>query len=147
MADLELAGDTIAPIVEADTSPGDAYAIGTFYALAPLGNVPLEHDPEYDEMPLAFPGVDGVGTKNMGFRGRDIDIELIFLNSTESNIRTAKDTLIDKMAKKRFTVTVPGGTQRPSCKLKRGGARELFISHLGGRMSMKVRINVRSMKE
>lgn len=119
MANLSLGAATIQPCTAAGaTTP---WTVGTYYALPPVGNPPLEGDAEYDELPVAFAGVDGVGTKNLGFRGRDITIDLLFVQASEAAAQTAKNALIAALRVARFSVTVPGGTARPGCRLKRGG--------------------------
>lgn len=133
MADLVLAGVTIPPLTAADPGDAGAWTPGTYYALPPIGRAPREADPEYDERDVAFAGVDGVGTKRLGFRGRDIDADLVFLAADAASARAARDGLLAALRAGRFGATVPGGTARPSCRLRRGGFRDVRSFTLGGR--------------
>lgn len=142
---LALAGTNYNPITSADPGNSDTWTAGVYYATSPLGKRPLEQDPEYDELPQKFAGVPGVGTKNLAANGRDIDIQLIFLNTSESAIETARNALITTLRAARFSVTVPGGTARASCRLKRGGFKEIEAFTIGRRFAMLCEVNIRQM--
>lgn len=141
---LELAGTAYSGIFAAGAT--DPWTAGIYYAKDSLGSPPMENaDPEDEEMPITFFGVPGVGTKNGGFRGRDIECEMIAINSTLALCQTAKNALIAILKAGRFTVTVPGGTQRPSCKLKRAGAPEMGWMNIGGKVGLKFALKIRQM--
>lgn len=145
MANLSIAGLTIKPIVEANPGDGTAWTDGNYYALAPLGMPPLEMDPEYEEMPVAFAGVGGMGTKQLGFRGRDINFDMIFLGADESTVQTARNAMITTLQAGRFNCTVPGGTQRNNCRLKRGGFRETRWFVIGQKHALQCAVQVRQL--
>ena len=143
MASLVVAGVTIPPITDAATA--FLWGTGIFYALPPLGQQPFENEEEFDELPIVFPGVDGVGIKNMGFRGRDIDTVLIYLNVDQAASEASKVTMLTALQGKRFSITVPGGTARNNCKIKRGGFRLQRGYTIGGRFALQAAVTFRQM--
>lgn len=139
---LSLAGSPISPISDAGT---ETVAAATYYAIDPIGKPPAEGDPEYEEMPVSFAGVDGVGTKGLGFRGRDIYVEVLFVATSKANARTAKNSLITTMRNARFSVTVPGSTARPSCRMVPGGFVDLKEMTLNGKHVLHCGLKIRQM--
>ena len=146
MADsLSLAGSTFESIA---TAKGVPWTNGSYYAVPPLGQPPLEHSEEFEEMPVAFPGVGGVGIKNLGFRGQDIDLELIFINATQVAIESAFNSLMNALTETRFSVTVPGGTAHTTnVELKRGGMRKERWFNIGGKLGLLVSLALRKMED
>lgn len=142
---LVLAGTNYDATTAAKSGSASAWTVATYYALPPLGNPPLEGPAEYDERVIGFTGIDGLGTKNLGFRGRDIDLEMIFLATTKANAETAKNALFTALRAARFSVTLPGGTARPSCRLKKEGFKQLREFALGGRTAIHCSVNIRQL--
>lgn len=99
------------------SSPGN----GIYYALRPDGLPPAFREPVFDDRSVSYPGVDGRGKKRYGYRGRQIDIELIVVGSTLGGAETAITNLLSGTAglKKlaRYTVAMPGGTSFDGCTL------------------------------
>lgn len=100
-------------------------ANGIFYALEPYGGAPVEGPPEYDEILVSYPGLDGVGRKRLGFRARKIHFDLMIVDESASLCSVAARTLFDLITLlPRFTVSIEdnGGTSldREGCILLRG---------------------------
>lgn len=94
---------------------------GVYYAVPPMGEPGREGVPEYEEILASFPGVDGVGTKRLGFRARKIVFEIIIVGADRSACETSKNAIFDAAtALARYSVKVEGGTERQGCKLVRG---------------------------
>ena len=143
MATLSIGTQNFSPLSEASADPA---TVGWYFAMPPVGPVPSEGEAEYDLMPIHIPGVDGMGTKNMGFVGRDIDAVVVYLAASESAAETAKNTFLALLGPTlRVSVTVPGGTARPSCKLKRGGAKTLGWFTMNSRHGLILQLNLRQL--
>lgn len=142
---FSLAGGSYSPLHTAYT--GGVPANGTYFPNSPVGTPPYETHEQKDEREIAFPGRDSFGTKNYGKRGRRIFCEMVFISTTKSNVETLKNTLFGNLeSATSFSVTVPGGTPRPSCRLKRPngiGVGEWFNPG-GGKIGLKVPIVIRS---
>ncbi len=121
---------------------GSSFAAGIYTALKEVGGQPpMEGADEYEELPVTFLGVSGVGLIWGDFRGRDISVDLVFVNTSKANVETARNGLITGMQSgsappARFSVTVPGGSARAGCKLMRGGVQPIswftLCSSIGG---------------
>lgn len=123
-------------------------AAGVYTALPPYGSPPRESSAEYEELPIIFFGVSGVGTKggNSDFRGRNFIIDMIIAGATKAAIETSRNALLATMAPNaRFSVTVPGGTARPGCKLVRGSGEVKDWINLGGNIICTLTLNIRQM--
>lgn len=97
---------------------------GTYYAVPPWAERPRAGFKTYQELPISFPGVDGVALKRMGFRGLVLTCTLIAIGSNESAVGTriaAVRTLTSGLA--RYTVTMPEGTSFQGCKLVSGSGQ------------------------
>lgn len=124
MGNFVVNGNTIKPLDQCWTQGGGKPLAGLYYALDPYGEAPRAGAPEYEELPVTFPGVDGVGLKRFGFRGRDINATICVIGATKAACETtwaAFGTSITQLA--RYTITMPGGTVLQGCKLTRGGGR------------------------
>lgn len=142
--ELTLGAYTIKGIFDSNST--GSFVAGIYYAKDILGNPPFEGNPEYEEMPIAYAGIDGIGTKNLGFRGRDINLELISLGSTQTIAKGAINTLLATLTPGlRVSVTVPGSSARPSCKLKRDGCKELSWFTFGGMCAIKFSLAIRQL--
>jgi len=148
MGTLALAGASYADLTQ---SLGAATPLeGVYYALPPYGDAPCEDAPEYEDVQMSFPGVDGVGIKRLGFRGRNIRVTLVILGMTKANCEARKDTLFASLTPlARFSITLPGGTARPGCRLLPGGASSESWSSVGvpgaTRNVLIVKLNLRQM--
>lgn len=121
-------------------------AAGVYTALPPYGGPPREGSPEYEEILVTFLGVDGVGTKQGGFRGRDIDIDIVIADTSKANVETARNALLALLpTTSRVSVTVPGGTARPGCKLKRGSGKVEEWFTIGTAICCRLTLNIRQM--
>lgn len=121
MADMIIGSTTIPPFV--DACVGNSLADGIYYAQDTLGPPPKEGAPEYDFIPVQYPGADSVGFKNLGFRGRSISAKLVFISADEAAFETLKNAFLDSISEPltRFSAKVPGGTLRSDCKLPAKG--------------------------
>jgi hypothetical protein len=106
---------------------------GVYTALAPYGEPPVIGSPETEEMMVTYFGLDGIGGKQGGFRGRDLTVELISAAITKATAQSQIDSIINGMpTSARFSVTIPGGSALQGWKLKRGGGRVKRWFTLGG---------------
>lgn len=123
-------------------------ANGVYTAIDKLGRPPLEGSPEYEELLVTYFGISGVGTKQGGFRGRDIEIDMVIVNASKSAVESARNTLLATMpTTSRFSVTVPGGTARAGCKLKRGSGQVKEWFTIGTKYCCTLTLNIRQMSE
>lgn len=116
---LSIGGTSLNPFQMAWTGgPPVVLTAGNYFALPPYGDPPTEGPAIYEERHISLPGVDGVATKRFGFRGRSIKCTIIVVHSSKSNVESAKNTLFSTWtALAAFSITLPGGTARPKCKL------------------------------
>ena len=102
---------------------------GVYYSLDPFGEAPRASAPEYEELSVTFPGVDGVGIKRFGFRGRDIFITLCLIGADKAAVENQWLVINASITQlNRFTIVLPGGTTFQGCKLVKGGGR--LIRHI-----------------
>jgi hypothetical protein len=126
----------------ATVTPAD----GVYTAIDKMGRPPMEGDPEYDQIPVKYLGVDGVGMKLGGFNGRNILIDIIIIAASPTARETARNALIATMpVTSRFSVTIPGGTARPGCKLVQGGAQVKENFCISGKFCLSMTLNIRQM--
>lgn len=119
---------------------------GVYTALAPYGDPPQEGSAEYEEIPVSYLGVDGVGTKQGGFRGRNLTIDMVIIGATKSACMSSHATLLATMpTTSRFSVTVPGGTARPGCKLLRGSGKITKWETLDNKIVALLTLEIRQM--
>lgn len=145
---LSLAGTAYGAIVDNITS-GEPN-VGIYYPQSPLGLQPMENEGENEYMLVTFHGIDGIGEIDSGFRGRDLTIELIIADTTKGGIETQRNALIAAMQNgtpaARFSVTIPGGTQRQGCRLTRNGCKILKPSfQLGTKICQWIQLNIRQL--
>jgi hypothetical protein len=115
---VAIAGTQYDPFQVGFTGAPAVLAAGTYFALPPLGNPPTEGPAIYEERLIGIAGVDGIATKRMGFRGRRISVTMVFADTTKNGVETKKNTFFSAIvAQAAFSITVPGGTARPKCKL------------------------------
>ena len=126
-------------------------AAGIYTALKDVGGMPpVEGPDEYEEIPVTFLGVGGVGNIWGDFRGRDIEIYLVIVGTSKTDNETRRNALIAGLTGNgslpaRFGVTVPGGTQRLGCKLARGGAKIVAWMTFGNMFCSLLKLNIRQM--
>lgn len=120
---------------------------GRYYATGEQGNPPYEGAPEYQDLEITLPGVDGIGIKRLGFRGRPIYVRMIFVGSTKTEAEFNKNYffgLITPLAS--FSITLPGGTARPSCRIVHGSAGTGQWVDMGGKQCLLVDIQFKQMR-
>lgn len=149
MGTMIIAGESIKDFAQAWGLNGgiDGPQPGNYYAIGDLGSPPHEGPPMYSELEIVFPGMDGIGIKRMGFRGRMITCRILFVDSTKDLVETRKNaffTLITPLAS--FSVQVPGGTSRPSCRLVAGGGTLGTWMQMGGRFVLAVDLELKQMR-
>lgn len=113
MGTMNIAGASYSDIISG------CHVAGTYYQIEPMGTGPVEGAANYEESHVTYPGVNGMGIKRFGFRGRIITVEMCFLGLTKTACETAKNafnTSITGLAS--FAIQVPGGTARSFCRLQ-----------------------------
>ena len=120
---------------------------GTFYTTNEFGMPPAEGVPEYEEMLISAPGIDGCAKKRIGFRGRMIHARLAFIGATKADCENEKTTFFENVTTNdTFSVQVPGGTLRPSCMLVPGSGRDGTWTYMGGMMVLLVDFQFRQIR-
>lgn len=134
MATITINGNSYDDLTAAFNA-GQQPTSGTYYVLAPFGEPPLAGPPEYEEVEVSFPGVDGVATKRLGFRGRNIWAMLIVIGASKAAVQSSVNTMQSSFAQQaRYTISMPGGTQYQGCKLARGAATQTSWSTIGDKV-------------
>ena len=111
---------SLEPFDTAFTDPSSPTA-GSYYAVPPIGEPGRESAADYEELMNTWPGVDNVGIKRLGFRGRKLMFDVVIVGASKSACETTKNTILDAAsALARYTAKVDGGTSRPGCKLVKG---------------------------
>lgn len=124
MGQMIINGITVKSLDQCWTAVGGRPLAGTYYALEPYGEAPRASAPEYEELAVTFPGVDGVGIKRFGFRGRDVFATLCIIGADKAAVETAWTALSTSVTQlARYSITMPGGTVYQGCKLVKGGGR------------------------
>jgi len=121
--------------------------VGTYFATGEHGTPPYEGAPEYQDMEITLPGVDGIAIKRMGFRGRPIFCRMAFVGEDKDEAEVNKNfffTLITPLAS--FDVKVPGGTTRPSCRIVHGSASSGQWTYMGGKFVLLVDVQFKQMR-
>lgn len=122
-------------------------ASGSYFATGEWGNPPQEGAPEYQDLEITLPGVDGVGIKRLGFRGRPIYARMAFVGDTKAGCETAKNDFFSNItALASFSITVPDGTARPSCRIVHGSASQGQWAYMGGKFVLLVDVAFRQMR-
>jgi hypothetical protein len=120
---------------------------GSYYAHDPVAAAPHEGPPMYQELEFSFPGVPGIGIKRMGFRGRQISCTAIFVGLTKASCENAKNMAFATWTPlASFPVTIPGGTQRPACRLVPGSGSGQGWLYMGGKMLLLVPLEFRQLR-
>lgn len=131
----------------ADLEGIDGPTIGTYYATGEFGNPPYEGPAQYQDMEITLPGVDGIGIKRMGFRGRPIFVRMVFVGEYKAETELAKNgffSLITPLAS--FSITLPGGAARPSCRIVHGSAENGQWTYMGGKICLLVDVQFKQMR-
>jgi hypothetical protein len=149
---IAIAGTSYSPLQAGFTGgPPAVLAAGSYFALPPYGDPPTEGPAIYEERLIALPGVDGVATKRMGFRGRSIRVVMMFADTSKANVETKKNTFFSAItAQAAFAITLPGGTARPKCKLiQPANASTLFLgwSQISSMMVLTVHCEFMQLRE
>lgn len=142
MPNLSLAGANYPDMTQScNDGPNVDMLPGVYYALPPFGMPPQEHAPIYQELQVTYPGVDGIGVKRMGFRGRPITCDMVVLAASKSDCETYKNALFAALTPlASFSVQVPEGTLRTNCRLLGGTATGW--STWGGLIALTVRLEL-----
>lgn len=147
---LEINGeyyDELARAFGDDFTGIDGPSDGKYYCTGEHGNPPVEGAPEYQDMEITLPGVDGIGIKRLGFRGRPIYFRMAFIGETKTIAERNKNEFFEELtALASFTVTVPGGTLRPSCRIVHGSAQSGQWAYWAGKMVLLVDVTLRQMR-
>jgi hypothetical protein len=144
---MMIAGLTIPALADGFTNPGTIYkpASGTYYGHGPnFGPAPHEGPPMYQDTEVSFPGVDGVGIKRFGFRGRLIEARLCFVGESKLIVwgqKSILDNAVTPLAS--FAVQTPSGPSRPACRLVVGSGTSGQWEYLGGTMVLVVEYQFR----
>ena len=149
---MSIAGEYLFEFANAWTNLGPAMGTdgplkGKYYATGEYGNAPFEGAPEYQDLEITLPGVDGIGIKRLGFRGRPIYVRVVFVGADKTEAETEKNTffnLITPLAS--FSITLPGGTARPSCRIVHGSAGQGQWQYMGGMYCLLVDMQFRQMR-
>jgi len=114
-------------------SGGGCPVTGVYYAIPPLGHAPRMGPEQNDWMPVDFGGIDGVWTKDRGFRRREIFVQLVILGSSKADVESKLNTLQTSVIQRaRYTITMPGGTQLQGCKVVTGQCTPISEDCWGG---------------
>lgn len=112
---------------------------GDYYMLPPWGDPPKLSNEENDIMIVGFPGVDGVWRKNLGFRGRAIQITMGCIGDDKSDVWSRVSDLFDHFSQfERFTITLPDGINLDGCALIPGGSQTLDEFAVGTDVGAKI---------
>jgi hypothetical protein len=131
----------------ADLTGIDGPVAGTYYATGEFGNPPYEGPAQYQDMEITLPGVDGIGIKRMGFRGRPIFVRMAFIGLTKAACEGAKNNFFASITPlASFSITLPGGTARPSCRIVHGSAETGQWQYMGGMMVLLVDVQFKQMR-
>ncbi|MCZ7646930.1 MAG: hypothetical protein M5U26_16850 [Planctomycetota bacterium] len=82
-----------------------------------LGEVRISH-PEIEEQFYGFPGVDGVGVKTFGFRGRRLRGGVAYLAASTFDLRAALDADRAALRGVSFSCQAPDGSAYANCRLE-----------------------------
>jgi len=131
----------------ADMEGIDGPVSGTYYATGTFGNPPYEGPAQYQDLEITLPGVDGIGIKRLGFRGRPIFVRMAFIGPTKAQAETEKNNFFSNItALASFSITLPGGTARPSCRIVHGSAENGEWQYIGGQMMLLVDVQFKQMR-
>jgi len=83
-----------------------------------LGNV-RAGAPEFERRLYGFPGVDGLGVKRFGFRGRTIAGEVAYLQAGLAVLQAAFEADRAALADTLFSTTLPDGAAHGHCQVAR----------------------------
>jgi len=149
---LTIAGYTYDELASAFSDVGVNQGIvgpadGVYFATGEWGNPPQEGAPEYQDLEITLPGVDGVGIKRLGFRGRPIYARMAFIGATKADCETAKNAFFSAITPlASFSITVPEGTARPSCRIVHGSASQGQWAYMGGKFVLLVDVAFRQFR-
>ena len=120
---------------------------GVYYATGQFGNPPYEGAPEYQDMEITLPGVDGIGIKRMGFRGRPIFVRMAFVASNKTDCESFKNNFFDSITPlASFKIKLPGGVERPSCRIVHGSSARGEWSYAASMYILLVDVSFRQMR-
>ena len=153
MANMTIAGQDVPDFAQAwglgNPAPGGVNGPqnGIYYALGDFGSPPHEGPPMYSELEIVFPGLDGIGIKRMGFRGRLISCRVLIVGSIKDEVEILKDAFFDLITPlASFSVKIPGGNVRPSCRLVSGGGNSGTWLQMGGKLVLAVDLEFKQMR-
>ena len=146
MANLTINGTSYSPITSGFTSATKELVAGTYYAVGgQYGEPPRIASPEQEEMIVTFVGVDGVGSKQAGYRGQNITCDIVIAGANKTATEGSLETLLNSMPTNvRFDVTPPGGAVIHGCKLVRGSGRPSRWFTIGNQICCALTLDLRS---
>lgn len=103
-------------------------------------------EPRYEQRTYSFPGVDGVGLKKFGFRGRTIKGTVVYVESSAAAVRAAVEADRTALANETFSTTPPGGTTLTDCLLRKLPDGPLRTAG-GGLYFMRTELTLRQLRE
>lgn len=118
---------------------------GSFICYPPIAEGPTEHGPEYRILTIPVVGSNTVLTKNLGFTGRDIDVNVIHLDTSLSAAYGRKTTVVTAMGSSRFNIVWHDGSTFYACMLKPNGAIDQRVFALNTLTALIVRYSFRQM--
>ncbi len=142
MPTLTINGVAITDFAQAFGAANGFPTAGNYYALEPYGQPPRAGFKTYREIPVMFPGVDGIALKRMGGGARSISADLLIAGASKAAVGTAfaaLDASFTQLA--RYTITMPEGTAYQGCKLPAGGGSIVGWMTIGTAFVALVRLN------
>lgn len=133
MPSITINGAAYNDLTQAFAVGTDFPAAGIYYVLPPYGEPPNETARKYEELVISFPGVDGLGIKRLGFRGRLLRVQLLIAGASKAAAETNHNTVcanVEGLA--RYDITLPGGTVRHGYRLVPGALTQQWLPSIGG---------------
>lgn len=110
-------------------------ANGTYYCHPPIGPQPFFSATTYEEIPVTFPAIDGQGRIRLGFRRGLATFLLVSMHDTVADAQTLVDTLLTSWrTNSRFSITMPGGSEKQGFKLVQGSGGLSQAVQIGGKV-------------
>lgn len=118
MNDLTLGSITLSSI---DTAFCSTSLDGSYYTLPPYGLVPYALEPNYEDIFISFPFVDGFSRKRMGKRSQRIVVSMVTINATPETVETTRQAIMTEFTDlARKTITLPDNSSYLGCILRPG---------------------------
>jgi hypothetical protein len=122
---------------------------GVYTALPPYGEPPRIGADESEQMLITYVGVDNVGGKPCGFRGKTVQVDFVVAGSTKSACEGSLETLLNGLSPitSRYSITPPGGAQIQGCQLARGSGRPSRWFTIGNQICCLLTLDFRSLSK